>query len=60
MAVLACFETSRSMGVTQTARTIGLSPSTTHCLLKTLCAGGLPTHDGSGGPMPSRRRPCGC
>jgi IclR family acetate operon transcriptional repressor len=48
MAVLECFESRPALGASQAARTLGLSVSTTHRLLKTLCAGGLLVQDGSG------------
>lgn len=48
MAVLECFETRPTIGVTQAARELGLSVSTTHRLLKTLCQGGLLAQDGNG------------
>lgn len=48
LAVLECFETRPTVGVSQAARTLGLSVSTTHRLLKTLCLGGLLVQDGNG------------
>jgi len=48
LSVLECFETRPSVGVSQAARTLGLSVSTTHRLLKTLCVGGLLVQDANG------------
>lgn len=49
LAVLDCFETEPDLGVTQLARALDLSVSTTHRLLRALCRGGLVAQDAGSG-----------
>ena len=49
IAVLGCFEPEAELGVTQVARRVGLSGSTTHRLLRALCRGGLLAQDATSG-----------